>query len=231
MSRVIARQRCASAKLSEMEFIEFVLSYLREPPARVLEVGCGEEGGLVPELVREGYDVLGIDPHAPDGSGFRRITLEELEELATFDAVVASRVLHHVNPLDRGLDKLARLAPLLLVDDFAHERIDDPTRSWYEARYRELAAGGADPKAPADLGEWRWRHPDLHSGAAVLAALEARFDEQFFEWRPYFYRWLRDPATEQAERDLIAAGEIQAIGLRYAGVARTETVRSDAPSL
>ncbi|HEY7207489.1 MAG TPA: methyltransferase domain-containing protein [Gaiellaceae bacterium] len=213
-----------------MEFIEFVLSYLPDRPAQVLEIGCGDEGGLVPELAHAGYDVLGIDPHAPDGPAYRRISLEELEEPARFDAVVASRVLHHVEPLDGGLDKLARLAPLLLVDDFAHERIDGPTRAWYEARYRELAANGPEPKAPADLGEWRWRHPGLHSGDAVLAALEPRYDALFSERRPYFYRWLRDPATERVERDLIAAGEIQAIGLRYAGVARTETVRSAAPS-
>ena len=213
-----------------MEFLDFVLSYLPPPPARVLELGCGDEGGLVPALGRAGYDALGIDPYAPEGPGFRRISLEELEEPASFEVVVASRVLHHVNPLEAGLDKLARLAPMLLVDDFARERIDEPTRAWYETRYRQLVAGGVEPRAPADLGEWRTRHPDLHSGAMLLAGIDARYDRLFSEERPYFYRWLRDPDTEQIERELIAAGEIQAIGLRYAGVASTETVRSSAPS-
>jgi hypothetical protein len=213
----------------QMEFVDFVLFHLR-PRAHVLEVGCGDEGGLVDALLAAGHDALGIDPCAPVGPAFRRVTLEELEEPAAFDAVVASRVLHHVSPLDAGLDKLVRLAPLLLVDDFARERIDGPTRTWYEERYRLLVARGVEPRAPADLGEWRARHPDLHPGAALLAGFEARYEELVSEERPYFYRWLRDPATEQIERELIAAGEIQAIGLRYAGVARTETVRSAARS-
>ena len=33
-----------------------------------------------------------------------------------WDAVIAARVLHHVDPLDDGVALLARLAPLLLVD-------------------------------------------------------------------------------------------------------------------
>jgi hypothetical protein len=184
----------------------------------------------VPALLGAGHEALGIDPYAPAGPSFRRISLDELEAAATFDAVVASRVLHHVNPFEAGLDKLTRLAPMLLVDDFAHERIDGPTRAWYEARYRLLAAGGVEPNAPSDLGDWRARHPDLHSGAMLFTGIDARYDELFREDRPYFYRWLRDPATERIERELIAAGEIQAIGLRYAGVAKTETVRSSAPS-
>src|SRR5262249_53886462 len=155
------------------------------------------EGGLVPALLGAGYDALGIDPHAPDGPGFRRISLEELEEPAAFDAVVASRVLHHVNPYEAALDKLTRLAPMLLGDDFAHERIDEPTRAWYRARYAELAARGVEPHAPPDLAEWRARHPGLHSGATLLAGIDARFDRLFSEERPYFYRWLRDPDTEQ----------------------------------
>ena len=213
-----------------MDFATFVLAQLPPPPARVLEVGCGDKGGVVDALAAAGYDVLGIDPDAPDGPRFRRIRLEELEEPDSFDAAVASRVLHHVHPLGEGLDKLARLAPMLLVDEFAYERIDEPTRDWYESQYRLLAAAGVAPSGPPDLAEWRRRHPDIHSSDLVLSELRARFDERHCERRPYLYRWLDGPVSEQLEETLIRAGAIQAIGFRYAGVARTETTRSSARS-
>src|SRR5919204_5969241 len=96
-SRSCARTaiRRACARLTSMEFTEFVLSQLPPAPARVLEVGCGTEGGLVEPLAAADYDVLCIDPDAPEGPRFRRISLQELEEPQSFDAVIASRVLHH----------------------------------------------------------------------------------------------------------------------------------------
>jgi ubiquinone/menaquinone biosynthesis C-methylase UbiE len=159
-----------------MGFTRFVLHHLPPPPIRVLEVGCGEEGGVAPALVDAGYDVLAIDPHAPDGPPFRQISLEELEEPERFDAVVAGRVLHHVQPLDDALDKLVRLAPLLVVDEFAPEKLRGATQEWYEAQYRVLTAAGRDRRAPADLDEWRRRHSDLHPSDVLLAALAARYD-------------------------------------------------------
>jgi len=193
---------------------------LPRPPARVLEVGCGVEGGVTPALAAAGYAPLGIDPHAPEGPLFASITLEELDDDGPFAAVVASRVLHHVDPLEPGLDKLARLAPLLLVDEFAPERIDAPTREWYEAQHRLLVAAGADPLGPSDLRDWAARHPDLHPSHVVLGKLDARFETRYLEWRPYLYRWLGDPATEELERGLIDAGAIRALGFRYAGRVR-----------
>ena len=41
-----------------VDFLPFVLCHL-PPPARMLEVGCGDEGGLVPDLVGRGYEVVG----------------------------------------------------------------------------------------------------------------------------------------------------------------------------
>ena len=89
-----------------MEFSEHVLRHLPPPPLRVLEVGCGSQGGVTPALVAAGYDVLAVDPRAPEGPNYRRITLEQLEP-EPFDAVVAGRVLHHVTPLGSALAKLA----------------------------------------------------------------------------------------------------------------------------
>src|SRR5918998_551621 len=84
---------------------EFVLSQLAAPPARVLEVGCGE-GELARAMAGEGYEVVAIDPDAPEGPIFRRTTIEEFDDPGPFDAVVASRSLHHVHDLGGALDKL-----------------------------------------------------------------------------------------------------------------------------
>ena len=59
------------------DFGTFVLKQLPPPPLRVLEVGCGHEGGVVELLAGAGYDVLGVDPHAPAGERFLQTTFQE----------------------------------------------------------------------------------------------------------------------------------------------------------
>ncbi len=200
------------------DFATFVLHQLQLPPGRVLEVGCGREGGLVELLATRGYDVLGVDPDAPDGARFQRARFEEVD--GTFDAIVAGRVLHHVVPLDEGIAHLARLAPLLIVDEFASNLIDATVRDWYEGQHRMLAAAGSQPPGPPDLGAWAQRHPGLHSDETLLAALRAHYDERVLERVPYLHRWLGGPSSEPLESTLIGANAIPAIGYRWAGVRR-----------
>jgi len=209
------------------DFGTFVLKQLPAPPQRVLEVGCGREGGLVELLAGAGYDVTGVDPHAPEGGRFLQTTFQEIE--GEWDAVVAGRVLHHVNPLDEGLDTLASFAPLLIVDEFASDRIDRAAQDWYEGQHRMLRATGIEPNGPADLNDWRERHPGLHPHVVLLAGLRARYKERVLEWLPYLSRWLGGPSSESLEQTLIDAELIPAIGYRWAGV-RTSTTRSSAPS-
>jgi SAM-dependent methyltransferase len=203
-------------------FIDFVLNQLPPPPCRVLEVGCGTAGGLVPALADAGYDALGIDPEAPEGERFVRGTFQEPSgnlQLG-WEAIVAGRVLHHVHPLDEGLDRLAELAPFLLVDEFARELIEERERAWYEERYRLLAAAGAQPPGPPSLDEWRARHPDLHEHRVLLDALRARYEERTHEWVPYLHRWLGDSESESLESELVATGALRAVGWRWSGARR-----------
>jgi hypothetical protein len=197
------------------DFGTFVLDQLPPPPGRILEIGCGKDGGLVDLLTAAGYDALGVDPEAPDGASYRRVRFEDVD--GTYDAVVAGRVLHHVNQLDEGIAKLASLAPLLLVDEFAPERIDAGARDWYEAQRRMLVAAGASPPGPPDLGAWAARHPDLHQPETLLDALRAHYDERVLEWIPYLHRWLAGPSSEALETTLVDAGAIPAVGYRFAG--------------
>jgi Methyltransferase domain len=194
-------------------FFDYVLSQLPAMPARVLEVGCGRDGGVSPALADAGYDVVAIDPDAPEGPLFRRTTLESFDDPGPFDAIVAGRVLHHVHPLGPGVDKLAALAPLLIVDEFAPERVDRVARDWYRERYLSLPS----PSGPPDLDLWAAQHPGLHPSDVLRAELERRFETRDLHWRPYLYRWLGDPDGKQLEEQAL-----QPIGFRYTGVARTE---------
>ena len=203
--------------------LEFVLAELPPPPARVLEVGCGDRGGLVLDLAAAGYDALGVDPRAPEGRPFRRCDYREVDE--TFDAAVAVRVLHHVEPLAEAVEKLAELAPVLIVDEFAPERIGGAAQDWYEAQYRILVAAGATPEAPPSLDEWRGRHAGLHTSETLLGALRARYAERTLEWRPYLYRWLRGRTTEALERASIDDHTFPPIGYRWVGSSRVLRTR------
>ena len=200
-----------------MGLTEFVLSHLPSPPARVLEVGCGE-GELARALAARDYEMTAIDPGAPDGPIFRRIKLEDLEEDSRFDAVIAGRSLHHITDLDAALDKIARLAPLLLLEELAWDRLDPVTADWYERQRRVLLA--ATQEAPPSAEDWEEEHVGLHGYEAMRRALDARFEERHFSWEPYLYRYLGGPATEVLERTLIDAGAIQALGFRYVGEPR-----------
>jgi SAM-dependent methyltransferase len=188
--------------------------HLGAPPARVLDVGCGE-GQLALALAARGYEVKGIDPAAPEGPIFERITLEEFAPHDPFDAVVASRSLHHVADLGLALDKVAQLAPLVIVEEFAWDRLDEPTALWYLAQLQEHSMSVEEC-----LNEWGEEHLGLHRNETLRSELDRRFEELYFAWRPYLYRYPKVDADEESEQALIDADEIRALGFRYVGAKR-----------
>jgi SAM-dependent methyltransferase len=200
----------------------FVREQVGPPPARLLELGCGN-GELALALDAAGYEVVAVDPVAPEGPIFRRARFEELDEPGPFDAVVASSSLHHVEDLGAVLDKvrsLLRPEGVVVVAEFAWEKLDEPTAEWYYGQLRALGAAldrDVPPSLEAVRAEWQAEHEGLHTGEALVRELDARFERRLFAPEPYLYRELGGPMTEELERMLVEADAIRPLGFRYVG--------------
>jgi SAM-dependent methyltransferase len=212
-------------RLRLRSFHAFLRTTLPAPPARLLEVGCGD-GELALALVGDGYDVTAIDPEAPGGAPFRRVRLEDFDgEVAVFDAVVASLALHHVPDLAAAFSKIERLlrpGGRLVLGEFGKERIAGATARWYHSQRRALAAVGRDDaEIDANFETWyrQWRRDraGVHPSPDLLAAVRARLREVSVDWTPYLYSYRLDDSLEPAERALVDTGEIEAVGFHYVG--------------
>ena len=186
----------------------------------MLEVGCGR-GKLALALESAGYEVTAIDPAAPDGPIFRRIKLEELEDDARFDAVVARGVFHHMGEsLEPNLDRVARAleggGPFVL-DEFGPDRLDDVTAAWYEGQRLILAAAGRSSDRPS-AEQWAQHHVSVTPSDVLLSAVRSRFEERFSEDVPYLWRYLDGIASAELEESLVSMGAITALGFRFVGM-------------
>jgi SAM-dependent methyltransferase len=193
-------------------------------PVRLLEIGCGR-GELARALAEDGHDVTAIDPDAPEGPIFRRVRLEDFAAVERFEVAVASVSLHHVDDLTAAaarIETLLRPGGLLVLEEFAKERLTGPTAEWYYHQRRALAAvGREDGAVPAPFArwqrEWTLAHADIHTLAELHTALGRHFSERHLEWTPYLYSYALDDSLEPAERALIESGGIEATGCRYVG--------------
>ena len=207
-------------------FHEWVRSNLPAPPARVLEVGCGN-GRLARGLSRAGYDVVAVDPMAPNGRIFRRSRIEDLDEAPRFDVAVAGLALHHVGSLAVVLDKvnsLLRARGRIIIYEFAWDQFDRKTAEWFWTRRTALSPrmrrhlGGRSPLVC--LTKWRRTFHDLHTYRQMRRALDRRFSSRFFAWTPYLHEYPGGISSEPLERRLIVAGAIRPMGFRYIGQRR-----------
>lgn len=235
--------------------VDQALTFLRRvippPPARILDAGCGE-GDLAGRLVAEGYRVTALDSssdavRAAREAGVPAILADFLDHTeAAYDAVLFVRSLHHMHPLPDAVahaSELLRPGGLLVAVEFARERADGNTASWFydvrallrEAGLLEIDEEDAPPADPLD----RWRadhlerdgHP-LHTGGAMTVEIMRRFEAIAAEDVPYLYwylaRWLEDTprGCDVARRLLeieirrIASGMLVPVGFRLAAKAR-----------
>jgi hypothetical protein len=186
-------------------------------------------GDLARALAAAGHSVTAIDPDAPEGPLFRRVSLEDFDEPGSFVAVVAAFSLHHVADLDAAVEKIDSLllrGGLVVLDEYAKERFDDRTAAWYH-EYRRASAAHGGREAPASLEEcireWELQDSDIHGQVEMKAALDRRFREQASTWVPYLWRFFEGAVSSADEQAAIDAGAIAALGFRYVGEAPLES--------
>jgi SAM-dependent methyltransferase len=216
--------------LTEMWLL--VHRYLPAAPARVVELGCGPDGGVVPALLGAGYNAVGVDPEAPVGVPYLQAKFEQVEIEPPVDAIVACVSMHHVDDLDRVLDCVVdALVPsgIFVVVEWGWERFDDVTARWCFDRLAPPTSGTDANWLNSHRERWarsglpwvtyleRWATTEgLHRATDILQALDRRFSRIRLDDIPYFFCELAG-TDRTAEHAAIAAGHIRATGLHYVG--------------
>jgi SAM-dependent methyltransferase len=197
---------------------DFVRDALPAAPARVLEIGAGA-GALAARMREAGYDVLAIDP-SPGGEGVTAVALADVDEPdGSFDAAVAVLSLHHVEPLEPSLERLAALVRpggRLVVDELDVARLDLAAVTWWTEQ-RELSRRD-HPHDPAEMVAGM--RAELHTLETLLAALAPAFALDEPQRVPYLHRWGLEPGLYDGEAHLIATGRLPAVGARFTGTRR-----------
>src|SRR6476620_4166221 len=214
---------------------DFIKRSLPAAARRVLEIGCGS-GELAASLLQDGVSIIAID-HDPDF------------EDGQFDAVLFTRSLHHIYPLDKAVQRAADslvIGGRLIVEDFAYETAEEKTLQWFADVIDRLDGAGLLVKGDDFLTAlrsrtemvkmWRENHEsDLHTAANVFAEIRRVFYETQCEEGPYYFRYLSRAIVPTADRDkilqdlaeqeagLIARGMILALGRRFVAERRNKS--------
>ena len=114
--------------------------------------------------------------------------------------------LHHaeLDAVTSALTRLLRPHGRLFVYDFDWDAYDDRAVSWLAKHDRS--------DADNSVAGWRREHADLHTGATITQALDARFDPLLKVSRPYLARMLARHDLEAVEHALIDAQILPPLG-------------------
>ena len=198
--------------------------YVQSVPQRAATAapGAGAGGRLRPGRADDGARRRGVRasrdrPARAAGDIFRRVRLEDLEDDdGPFDAVVAVLSLHHIRDLGHALDRIVALlspAGRLILDEFGWDRLDAGTLAWL---YEQRRARGDAPGSLDELRtQWDEEHLGLHKYVALRREIDARFEARV-RMDAVLAPQAGRPGDRGARAGLVAAGEIQALGFRYA---------------
>jgi SAM-dependent methyltransferase len=214
---------------------EFVQRHLPDGARTILEIGCGN-GQLAAGLIHDGLRVLALDSYEECVAAARAAGVNARPATwpcaieGEFDAVLFTRSLHHIAPLEAAVAAaVAVLSPggRIIVEDFRIEADSARTDAWFTALVRSLDADGQlrDDSAAGrlleklDFGQHR---AELHSSLAIAQALnrhgEVRHADAAYHFR-YLEGELRSPnmagSLLEQELALIDAGKIDALGKRF----------------
>ena len=225
---------------------DFIKRFLPRDCRRILEIGCGT-GELAARLSKDAYSVVAIDPDRDSvtaaqllGVDARIATWPDFDE-GLFDAVLFTRSLHHIHPLDESVrhaaDRLVK-GGRIIVEDFAYESTDEKTLRWFSSAIRLLEATGLLAVSDEFLDKvvsktetlkaWQENHEsELHTAAEIAAQLEKVLGRVIRENAAYYFRYIANEIAAAEKRDAIlqafaaqeetlaADGAIIALGRRF----------------
>jgi SAM-dependent methyltransferase len=225
---------------------DFIRRFLPRRGQRILEVGCGT-GELASRLLQDGCSVIAIDSDPDSVSAATQLGVDarvaswpDFDD-GNFDAVLFTRSLHHIHPLNESVKQAAdSLADggHIIVEDFAYESVDEKTLDWFADAIRRLRTAGLLGEGDEFLNQvlaktdtltaWRQNHEhELHTAGQIRAQLEERFGDVITEEAPYYFRYLADAiavpdkhdavlqALAEEEAALADEGAIVALGRRF----------------
>lgn len=233
--------------------LEFIKAHL-PTPGTILEVGCGD-GELAAALIANGFELAAIDSDKDaitkaQEKGVNAIEKEWPANLSmTVDAILFTRSLHHIHPLDEAISAAHNLLNphgTILVEDFAFDGADTKTINWFMGtlRHPDFAAALTPPEgsfissllqADDPVNAWNDDHNHhLHSIGSMRDTIAKTFDQVETLDAPYLYRYLipalakTNEAAEildtflNQEAAAIKAGEIFSVGKRIIAKSRSD---------
>ncbi len=230
---------------------DFIRRFLPRGCRRILEVGCGT-GKLAARLSQDGYEVVAIDSDHDAvaaaqqiGVDARVVTWPDFND-GQFNAILFTRSLHHIHPLDQSIQHAADSLTedgRIIVEDFAYESTDEKTLRWFASVVRFLGAASLLVEGDEFLNKmlsktktlnaWRQNHEhELHTATEIGAQLEKVLGDVVTEEAPYYFRYLAGAIVVTERRDAIvqalaeqeavlaADGSIVALGRRFVATQR-----------
>ena len=170
----------------------------------VLEVGCGT-GEVARELTARGHRIVGVDADADSVAAARAHGVDvvetrwpSFERTDRFDAVIFTRSLHHIEPLQESIERAAaalRPRGVLVLEDFAYADMDDDVLRDFASRLRTLDLDDEFLRGIRDAADptvaWHYAHShDLHRWSRMKKAVARRFRITREEPTPYLFRYL-----------------------------------------
>src|SRR3954447_2469926 len=180
---------------------DFIRRHLPTDARSVLEVGCGG-GELAAHLAEDGLRVVALDNDADCAAEAKRRGVDAIAATwpATvderFDAILFTRSLHHITPLDEAIDAAVdalRPRGAIIVEDFRIELDSHRTQAWFVGLMRLLNAGDVlnDSALAAILEklDFAEHRQELHASTVIAQSL-ARHGEIHEEDAAYYFRYV-----------------------------------------